>query len=83
MPTLHGSTAQSTTTVTFAVKPKMYRWWLGFRIDQQARGIRLTDQKIGNEGLFGAMLCWLKDQPPDIQNKIIDDGLAMYRMIQD
>ncbi len=74
------STASSTgSTITFAVKPRVYRWWLGFRIDQQSRGTRLKDQKIGNEGLFGAMICWLKDQPPDVQNKIIDEGLELYR----
>jgi len=69
----------ATTTITFAVKPRIYRWWLGFRIDQQARGIRLTDQKIGNEGLLGAIICWVKDQPPDVQNRIIDEGLDLYR----
>lgn len=73
------STAQTTTTITFAIVPKIYRWWLGFRIDQQSRGLRLTDQKIGNEGLFGAMICWLKDQPIEVQNRVIDEGLALYR----
>ena len=69
----------ASTTITFAIKSKIYRWWLGFRIDQQSRGIRLTDQKIGNEGLFGALICWLKEQPEESQNKIIDEGLAIYK----
>ena len=73
------TTQTASSTITFAVSPKTYRWWLGFRIDQQSRGIRLTDQKIGNEGLFGAMICWLKDQPPDVQNKVIDEGLDLYK----
>jgi hypothetical protein len=73
----------STTTITFGIRPRIYRWWLGFKIDQQDRGIKLTDQKIGNEGLFGAMICWVRDQPPDVQNKIIDEGLAIYRQIGD
>lgn len=77
------STAQSSSTITFAIKPKLYRWWLGFRLDQQERGIRLTDQKIGNEGLFGALICWLKDQPPDVQSRIIDEGLTLYRSSQE
>lgn len=75
------ATANAQTTITFAVKPRLYRWWLGFRIDQQARGIKLTDQKVGNEGLFGALICWLKDQPPDVQNQIIDEGLELYKRI--
>lgn len=70
---------QKTSTITFAVSPRTYRWWLGFRIDQQLRGIRLTDQKIGNEGLFGSLICWLKEQPPDIQNEVIDEGLELYK----
>jgi hypothetical protein len=77
------ATANASTTITFAVKPRIYRWWLGFRIDQQGRGIRLTDQKIGNEGLLGAMICWLKDQPPDIQNKIAVDVNDAKKAVRD
>jgi hypothetical protein len=39
----------------------------------------LTDQKIGNEGLFGALICWLREQPEEAQNRIIDEGLVIYK----
>jgi len=73
------ASAPTTTTITFSVTSRIYRWWLGFRIDQQSRGIRLTDQKIGNEGLFGALICWLREQPEEAQNRIIDEGLVIYK----
>jgi hypothetical protein len=28
------------------------------------------------------MICWLKDQPPDVQNRIIDEGLELYKQTQ-